>query len=145
MIWSNLKYDDEVISKSSGFGTGYGDYKVEPNQDLYNWYKKLIAIRNNSTALKNGDQYFIKVDDDSKLFAFERNSEKGNVIVVFNLEDDSKSIDIPLRKKKIVFKELITDENGSAGGTENGAVLPVSIPGKSVRIYELFVPTIPND
>ena len=145
MIWSNLKYDDEVISKSSGFGTGYGDYKVEPNQDLYNWYKKLIAIRNNSTALKNGDQYFIKVDDDSKLFAFERNSEKENVIVVFNLEDDSKSINIPLRKKKIVFKELITDENGSAGGTENGAVLPVSIPGKSVRIYELFVPAIPND
>jgi len=145
MIWDELKYDDEIIDKSSGFGTGYGDYKVEQDKDLLDWYKKIITIRNNSEALKTGNQQFIYVDDSSGVFAFQRTGEKEKVIVVFNLEDRDENLDISLKQKKIVFKELITDENGSAGGTGNGAVLSVNIPGKSVRVYQLFVSGISND
>ena len=145
MVWSNLKYDDEIIDKSSGFGTGYGDYKVEPNEDILDWYKKLIAIRDNSEALKTGDQHFVYVDDNSKVFAFERKSEKERIIIVFNLEDKSEGLDISLKKKKILYKELITGENGNAGGVEDGAAFSIQIPGKSVRIYQIFVPDISND
>ena len=145
MIWGDLKYDDEIIDKSSGFGTGYGDYKVEPNEDLFDWYKKLIAIRNNNEALKTGDQHFVYVDDKSKVFAFERKSEKERMIIVFNLEDKNESLDISLKKKKILYSELITGENGSAGGTEDGVAFSIRIPGKSVMVYQIFVPGIPSN
>lgn len=65
--------------------------------------------------------------------------------VVFNLEDKNESLEISLKKKKILYEELITGEKGSAGGTEDGAAFSIRIPGKSVRIYQIFVPGISND
>src|SRR5690606_20482804 len=46
MIWDNLKYDDEIINKSSGFKKGFGKYKVEVNKDLLDFYKKIISLKN---------------------------------------------------------------------------------------------------
>ena len=65
--------------------------------------------------------------------------------VVFNLEDKNESLEISLKKKKILYEELITGENGSACGTEDAAAFSIQIPGKSVRIYQIFVPGISND
>ena len=44
MIWGDLKYDDEVITAASGFKKGFGRYKVEVNNDLLDFYKKIIGI-----------------------------------------------------------------------------------------------------
>ncbi len=45
---------------------------------------------------------------------------------------------IKLKKKQIIFTELITDEKGSAGGSDDGAELLINIPGNAVRIYKIF-------
>jgi len=138
MVWDKLKYDDEIIDETSGFGTGYGEYEVSQNKYLLNWYKKLISIRNKSNALKKGEQRFLYASTDSRSFAFERKFNDEIMIVVFNLNEDNKSIEIPLKKKRIIFNELITDEKGSAGGSDDGAELLINIPGNSVRIYKIF-------
>lgn len=138
MVWDELNYDDEIIDETSGFGTGYGRYEVSQNKYLLNWYKKLISIRNKSNALKKGEQRFLYVSTDSRSFAFERKLNDEIIIVVFNLNEDSKSIEIPLKKKRIIFTELITDERGSAGGSDDGAELLINIPGNAVRIYKIF-------
>jgi len=138
MVWDELNYDDEIIDETSGFGTGYGEYEVSQNKYLLNWYKKLISIRNKSNALKKGEQRFLYVSTDSRFFAFERKLNDEIMIVVFNLNKNSKSIEIPLKKKRIIFTELITDEKGSAGGSDDGAELLINIPGNAVRIYKIF-------
>lgn len=138
MVWNELNYDDEIIDETSGFGTGYGEYEVSQNKDLLDWYKKLISIRNKSKALKKGKGKFLYVSDDSKAFAFERKYNNEVMVVVFNLDEDNKAIEIPLNKKQIIFIELITDEKGSAGGSDNGAELLINIPGNAVRIYKIF-------
>jgi cyclomaltodextrinase / maltogenic alpha-amylase / neopullulanase len=138
MVWDKLNYDDEIIDETSGFGTGYGKYKVSQNENLLDWYKKLIVIRNKSNALKKGDVEFLFVSSDSKTFAFERKYGDEVMVVVFNLDEDSKAIKIPIKMKRIIFTELITDEEGSAGGNENSTKLLINIPGNTVRIYKIF-------
>ncbi len=138
MVWDELNYDDELIDETSGFGTGYGEYEVSQNKSLLIWYKKLISIRNKSNTLKKGEQRFLYTSNDSRSFAFERKLNDKIMIVVFNLSEDTKSIEIPLKKKRIIFTELITDEKGSAGGSDDGAELLINIPSKAVRIYKIF-------
>ncbi|MFC2094710.1 glycoside hydrolase family 13 protein [Bacteroidota bacterium] len=145
MVWDELNYDDEIIDENSGFGTGYGDYEVTQNKNLLNWYRKLISIRNKSIALKKGEQRFLFAHDDSRSFAFERKFNEEIMIVVFNLADGTKAVEIPLKKKRITFTELVTDESGSTGGSNDGAGLLLNIPGNAVRIYKIIGTGITDD
>ena len=92
MVWDNLKYDDQVITKKSGFKKGYGTYTVEQNKDLLNFYKKLTAIRNNNPAIQRGGVKFLYSNDSTLTFAFERQLNDENIIVAFNLGKEDKPI-----------------------------------------------------
>jgi glycosidase len=136
MIWDNLKYDDEVITAESGFGKGFGTYKVEQNKDLLSFYKKLILIRNDHTALKDGDVRFVYSNDETSVFAFERTDKKEKVITVFNTGKETVDIELPTGLNKFISRELISNEAGSGMGEDRSlAVLKVnSLPG-SVKIF----------
>jgi glycosidase len=137
MVWDDLNYDDEVINEFSGFGTGYGSYEVSQNKDLLNWYKKIISIRNRSNALRLGDQRFLYTSENTKSFAFERTYKNEKMICAFNLDDDDQTFTIKMDESKIFFKELICKEEGTVAETRDGVDLPIDIPAKSVRIYEV--------
>ena len=133
MIWSELNYDDEIISPESGFSKGLGRYKVAVNQDLLDFYKKMISIRKSSQAFTCGTTNFIFHDDSTSTFAFSRkfNSDHENVqfIIVFNLGDDTSSFSV---NSELPAKELITNKQLNLTGKE----LKIDIPSKSVRIYK---------
>ena len=139
MIWDNLKYDDEVITKSSGFETGYGDYKVEQNKGLLDWYKKVIAIRNNSKALRLGEVKFIYKNDERSSFAFERTYNDEKIVAVFNTGKEKDEFDIQVDSQKILFAELLSGEEGTASGnSEEMAKLFISIPPGKCLIYRVY-------
>ena len=137
MVWNEFYYDDEVIDESSGFGTGFGSYEVSQNTNLLNWYKKIISIRNNSSALKKGDQKILYVSDSSKSFAFERWYKDERMIIAFNFGNENEVFEIPLNENKIFFFELLSDESGTAGGEDEKAALHINIPRKDVQIYKI--------
>ena len=132
MVWNNLNYDDEIINKNSGFGTGYGSFEVIQNKDLLKWYNKLIAIRNNNDALKKGSLRFLYTNDRTKTFAFARTYEDEKMICVFNFDSAEKKFTLPFEENINDFIELITGINGYT----DGADLFINIPGKSVQIYK---------
>ncbi|MCH7770590.1 MAG: glycoside hydrolase family 13 protein [Bacteroidetes bacterium] len=137
MVWDEFYYDDEVIDESSGFVTGFGSYEVSQNTNLLNWYKKIISIRNNSSALKKGDQKILYVSDSSKSFAFERWYKDERMIIAFNFGNENEVFEIPLNENKIFFFELLSDESGTAGGEDEKAALHINIPRKDVQIYKI--------
>lgn len=92
MVWDYLKYDDEVIDTNSGFKAGLGKYKVEQNKTVLEFYKKLIAIRNSSQALKKGSVEFVYSSDSLKSFAFLRSFAGEKVIAVFNTDNKEHTI-----------------------------------------------------
>lgn len=85
MIWDDLIYDNEVIDENSGFKTGFGNYTVEQNNDLLEFYKKIIEIRNKNEQLKIGTIKFIYSDNDKTAFAFESVLNDKKTISIFNL------------------------------------------------------------
>ncbi len=106
MIWSELIYDDEIIDSSSGFQKGYGKYKVYVNDDLLDYYKKIIAIRNKSKAIKSGNVSFVLFDDEHRVFAFKRGYENENILVVFNLGNNSCHFSYEVNTSKIFKVEF---------------------------------------
>ncbi len=132
MIWSDLNYDDEIIDSTSGFKTGHGKYKVEVNDDLLKFYKKLIDIRKNSDAIKKGNLKFVYQNNDKNSFAFKRTYSDGIkeeiVIAAFNLGNENDSFQF-LTEGKV--EELI-EENEFEGSKK----FKIDIPANSVRIYK---------
>ncbi|RCJ30918.1 alpha-amylase [Nostoc minutum NIES-26] len=62
----------------------------ELNHDLFEYYKKLIALRRQTPALQNGNIEFFYENADAKLLAFHRCYEWGSsVVVVANFSDQN--------------------------------------------------------
>lgn len=113
MVWDEFKYDDEKISDQSGFQSGFGNFKVEINKDLFEFYKKLISIRNQYEELRKGNFRFLYSNDEKQSFAFERILGDEKIIVLFNLGNENDLIQIPIDYKKADFKNLVSDESGT--------------------------------
>ncbi|MGE5682351.1 MAG: glycoside hydrolase family 13 protein [Bacillota bacterium] len=138
MLWEGLKYEDEVIDKSSGFKAGFGTYKVQPDKGMIEFYKKIIALHNESPALKKGKLEFIYSNDKTDVFAFSREFTETNVsdkrIVVFNLGEKPETF---LIKENKPAEELL---NPVSVKSEQGK-LKITIPPKSVHIYKIKTDT----
>ena len=106
MIWDDLVYENEIINEQSGFKTGIGNYTVEQNNNLLNFYKKIIEIRNNNEQLKTGTIKFIYSDNEKKAFAFESVIAEKKTVCVFNLGNNELSIkfDFPLAELYLLNK-----------------------------------------
>lgn len=87
MIWDDLVYENEIINEQSGFKTGFGNFTVEQNIDLLEFYKRIIEIRNENEQFKLGTIKFIYSNNDNKTFAFESVLDDKKTISVFNLGD----------------------------------------------------------
>ena len=118
MVWDNLIYDDELIDSTSGFKTGFGDFKVEQNKDLLNFYKKIISLRNNNDPLSKGSIKFIYIDNEKRTFAFERVLNDKKIICVFNLGNDENSLEVDSKGKEIfpdandnVIQKIVLEPN----------------------------------
>jgi 1,4-alpha-glucan branching enzyme len=58
------------------------------NQDLFEYYKKLIALRKKNPALQSDNIKFFHEDPEAKVLAYSRWNEKGSrVVVVANFSD----------------------------------------------------------
>lgn len=111
MVWYDLKYNDEVIGKHSGFSRGFGVYTVEQNKELLSFYQKMIETRNNFIELKKGDVKFIYSNDEKTSFAFERAYKDNRVLVFFNLGNVTDEIAVNPEKKNVRITNLLSDKN----------------------------------
>lgn len=105
MIWKELKYEDEITLPNQKVRN---PDKVEVNQELFEHYKKLIAIRKAYPSLQTGDYTTLIADDEKNLFAFERNLGDEKVRVYINNGSEHQTIVWP--KTNQTWKNLITGE-----------------------------------
>ena len=133
----NLKYDDEVIDESSGFHKGFGDYTVEQNKDVLEFYKKLISIRNKYPCLQKGTVEFLYADSTNPVFVFERKSDDKRIIVAFNLSESQQTINQKLETKNVEYRELFSNESGKIISEDNNAEMVINLNPKSFKIFKL--------
>ncbi len=141
MVWDNLKYNDQIITESSGFSKGLGIYKVKQDKELLHYYKKMISFRNKNKAIREGDIKFLYANDAKSTFVFSRTKDDNIIIAVFNTGEGYDSFDIPVEEDNILYEELFSGEKGSIKSTEETtSKLRVYIPSGSVKVYRVYVP-----
>jgi len=67
---------------------------------LYNYYKKWIALRNENEALKYGDLKIVNVND-NQILAYKRTYKNKSIIVLHNLSDTEKNVNVDGKNVKI--------------------------------------------
>lgn len=138
MIWDELKYDDEVITKELGFKKGLGRYKVEQNKDILNYYKRLTHLRKNNLALQKGALNFLYSNDEKKTFVFERKEKDNWFVIAFNLGDASDNISLYFDEQQISYGEILSGEKGSFISRDKmGLNFDINIPSKTAFIYQI--------
>lgn len=82
MLWSDIKFDDERFNADGSFRK-VAD-KVAPNNELFDYYKALIQLRNNHKAFQLGTFKTILKFDAMNLYAYEREYEGEKFWVLLN-------------------------------------------------------------
>ena len=81
MVWAENKYNAETFNPDQ---SKHVADEVEVNKDLFNWYKKFIALRNKYKSIRLGNFSTLVTDDTSRLYAFTRTHENEETIVIIN-------------------------------------------------------------
>ncbi len=86
-----------------------------PNEDLTEFFKKLMNIRKNNLILRHGDMETVLIDDERRLYGLVRHYEGKSVYAVFNASEHAHTIQLTLT-------------NGDAGTWEDllGNIEPVA-------------------
>lgn len=110
MIWPEYNYAAETYNPDQ---TKHDADWVVFNKDLFNWYKKFIALRNNYKSIQLGTFSTLAKDDADQLYVFSRKYEKEEVIVLINRGNKAVKFSNALLqtgKYKDVFSKLVTKQ-----------------------------------
>lgn len=118
MVWPELEYEPELYWPDGAKKETASP--VQFNHDLFNHYKKLIHIRNNSLALQVGSFETLLADED--VFAFCRSHEGETIIVILNRGKTTQPVTLSLANyEESTFIDLLNDDHRYA--TANGTMM----------------------
>jgi glycosidase len=89
MVWRELNYKTETahpFSKKRTVDT------VEFNEEIFNWYKKLISIRKENELLSAGEMEFLTKDDVNKILCYRRYNDVKSMFIIVNNNDIEKKL-----------------------------------------------------
>jgi glycosidase len=93
MIWQELEYENE---QSHPFNKTRTSDEVSFNQDLFDWYRKLISIRNENKTLQLGNINFILIDDENDIICYQRSLADEKVFIILNNKNTDGEIKLDL-------------------------------------------------
>jgi glycosidase len=99
--------------------------KVQIDQELLTFYKKLTSFRHRYSSLRRGSFKTVHVDDERQLFAFERALDGERVLAIFNGSD--RTVKMPPALIDVLDKnewQLLLGSESSRG-----------IPAKGTKVY----------
>jgi glycosidase len=128
MVWDDINYQDESFLPDQKLRVN--PYQVEFNNDLFNYYKKLIRIRNENIVFQVGDFNTVLVDDEQGIYAFSRKYKFYDVLVVLNRSSNFRRVSLNTGHKEF-YRDLMDDKKIIP--TETG-ILELEIESYSGRI-----------
>ncbi|GBD92152.1 neopullulanase 2 [bacterium BMS3Abin04] len=88
MVWPELSYETE---KTHPFGKQRTPDSVYFDQSIFQWYKKLISIRNDNRALSIGDIKFLVKDDQREILVYSRIYDTQRILILINNKNSQQS------------------------------------------------------
>ena len=113
MLWDEIKYEDET---NGTLHSKKEKYEVKRDNELFEWYKKIIKIRKENKALSRGHFREVLADNERDVIAYERFNETDYILVVINnSEKDIEKIKLYINEKNIKMADLMTGKEYSVG------------------------------
>jgi cyclomaltodextrinase / maltogenic alpha-amylase / neopullulanase len=107
MLWKELKFDNEILSASGS--SKINPSKVEFDADLFSWYCQLILIRKQNQCLKTGSFKSVFMDNQKKIYVFEREIDNQKALVVINNSNVKQEVKLPTNGN--IYSDLISPNN----------------------------------
>lgn len=128
MVWDDMDYQNEKFLP---------DQRLKPVEDevqfdteIFDYYRKIIAIRNENKALQNGSFNTLMIDDANDIYAFTREDDFQEILVVFNKSDQTNTISLKTGHKEY-YRDLMNEK--TIFHIENG-ILELKIEPNSGKI-----------
>jgi cyclomaltodextrinase len=99
MVWPDRKYEPQAIDPR---GKTRQPDAVKFDQELFDFYKRAIALRRQHDALNHGDFAVVATDDAKRVIVMSRRSEKEKLVVAINRGEEEARIDIDVSSKNLV-------------------------------------------
>jgi len=108
LMWKGFSFEKET---RNNYQPGEKSYDpIAFNQQHFNWYKKLIAIRKRNPALSDGKLDFIITE--GKKLGYKRYDDVNELIVLFNLENKKETFILPSAKYiDLLSNRIFTGKN----------------------------------
>lgn len=131
MLWDEFLYDDEKNPSIVNEGEVYSQ---EVDNELFQWYKKLIKIRKENRVLVYGRFNELLADNERNVIAYERISEEDSIIVVLNNSfNDVENIELQTNYRDEKYLDLIS---GNMIKTATNGKVVVSLEAKKGMILK---------
>ena len=119
MVWEDIVYEPETTHP---FNNPRSEDEVIFNQNLFEWYKKIIQIRNENPVLSLGDINFFLIDDENEILGYERTLGDDRILIILN--NKNKFTDCKLNLNKLLPGENILQEliEGKEFKSTNGII-----------------------
>lgn len=103
LMWKEFAFNPE---RRNNYKLESGEFdKVAFNQNHFNFYKKLIALRKKNNVFIDGTLEFVKTE--GKVLVYKRVTSTDEAFVLFNLEPTVQKIELPLRS---FYVDLLTNK-----------------------------------
>ncbi|MCX7847217.1 MAG: glycoside hydrolase family 13 protein [bacterium] len=90
MVWRELTYEAETRGPD---GEAHEAEEVVCDDELYDWYRKLIALRRNSPALCEGRFETVLCDNQKQVYVFKREHLRETAVVALNNNEQAVQLD----------------------------------------------------
>ena len=91
MVWKEFNYETET---AHALGYPRKPDEVRVDNELFNWYSKMCALRNKNMALSLGDIKFHNIAEDDKILVFMREYKGKELLILVNNSSSEKTIDV---------------------------------------------------
>ena len=93
MVWKELNYETETIHPT---GKSRPKDEVFFNNDLFNWYKKMIRIRKENPAISLGEIDFFMNEKKNNVLGYKRNYKNQTVWILVNNSEKQRFVNLDL-------------------------------------------------
>ena len=108
MVWPELKYENETYAAVTKFTESD---PVAFDQELVNFYKKVLHLRQRHPALRQGTITTLHKDDAAGVYAFRRDFENDTVLAIFNVSDKTQNVALTVEAPTVKqFHEVLTGQ-----------------------------------
>ena len=131
LIWKDLEFEAETYHQMEAFKRSKDEVKF--NDDLFNFYKKLIQIRKVNAVLSLGEIEYLIIDDEREILAYSRFDDNEEVIVFFNISDKEQSISVLKKQHKKTYENIL---NNTEINVQDKKGINLNLPPRSVVILK---------